>query len=152
MTQSKSYDSEGHKDRCAQIGLLVSRVLEMSDASPKEVEAKIRDMASGLRTIAMLAQCDVIKGVSRLEAMSDIYKQAKKPLEGEYRTNHDQESADTLERLVSLTEKLSRKDAMEAAVKIYRSLHSGGCRVLSEGESCDCFLCQVQRWVEEHAG
>lgn len=67
-------------------------------------------------------------------------------------SNPDSEYASTLERLVDLAEKLARKDAMDAAVKIYRSLHSGGCRVLSEGEACDCFLCQVQRWVEEDAG
>ena len=66
-------------------------------------------------------------------------------------TNYDQEYASTLERLVDLTEKIARKDAMQAAVKIYRSIHSGGCHVLSEGETCHCFLCQVQRWVEEHA-
>ena len=62
--------------------------------------------------------------------------------------NHEREYCETLERVVGIVEKrekLSRKDAMEAAVKIYRSLHSGGCRVLSEGEYCHCFECQVQR-------
>ena len=66
-------------------------------------------------------------------------------------TSCEQEYADTIERMVDLVQKMVRRDAMQAAVKIYRSLHSGGCRVLSEGEACDCFLCQVQRWVEEHA-
>lgn len=38
------YDSEGHRDRCALIGLLVSRVLGMQDNSPAEIEEHVREM------------------------------------------------------------------------------------------------------------
>ncbi len=36
------------------------------------------------------------------------------------------------------------------AVRVYRSLHSGGCRVLGLDEKCECncFLCQIQRLAE----
>lgn len=44
LEESGRYDSNGHRDRCALIGLLVSRVLGMQDSSPKEVEEHVRAM------------------------------------------------------------------------------------------------------------
>lgn len=29
------------------------------------------------------------------------------------------------------------------AKKLYRERHSGGCRMLSQGDLCDCFLCAI---------
>ena len=74
------YESEGHKDRCALIGLLVSRTLDMRDAAPNEVEAKVDAMAMGLRIIATWASCDSGSRQSRMDAMNDIHKRAMQAL------------------------------------------------------------------------
>lgn len=37
----------------------------------------------------------------------------------------------------------AREEEREAAKAIYRELHSGDCRLLSQGEACRCFLCRV---------
>lgn len=39
---------------------------------------------------------------------------------------------------------------IEKAKDIYRSIHPGGCRILSKGEGCTCFLCQCDREVKRH--
>ncbi len=39
----------------------------------------------------------------------------------------------------------ARRAAIEEAKTIYRSLHSGGCRMLSQGDACECFLCQMDQ-------
>lgn len=31
------------------------------------------------------------------------------------------------------------------AKNIYQTLHSGGCKMLSQGDDCTCFLCQVDK-------
>ncbi len=35
-----------------------------------------------------------------------------------------------------------RRGCLEWCKDRYRELHPGGCRLLSQGESCQCFLCQ----------
>lgn len=70
------YESEGHRDRCALIGLLVSRTLDMREESPKDIEARVDAMAMGLRIIATWASCDGGSRQGRLEAMQDIQERA----------------------------------------------------------------------------
>lgn len=74
------YKSEGHRDRCALIGLLVSRVLNMQDATPDEVAKRVDEMAMGLRIISTWAACDSGSGQTRFDAMQDIQKRAMKSL------------------------------------------------------------------------
>lgn len=37
--------------------------------------------------------------------------------------------------------------AIEVAKDIYRQIHSGGCKLLSQGDKCRCFLCRVEAAV-----
>ena len=74
------YESEGHKDRCALIGLLVSRTLGMRDESPSEIEARVDAMGMGLRIIATWTACDSGSGQSRMDAMHHINKRAMQSL------------------------------------------------------------------------
>lgn len=74
------YESDGHKDRCALIGLSVSRTLDMQDASPKEIEERVDAMGTGLRIIATWASCDSGSQQSRMAAMNDIHKRAMESL------------------------------------------------------------------------
>ena len=74
------YESDGHKDRCALIGLLVSRTLDMRDASPSEIEARVDAMAMGLRIIATWASCDGGSRQFRMDAMEDIQRRALESL------------------------------------------------------------------------
>lgn len=34
---------------------------------------------------------------------------------------------------------------LQEAKKRYREFHSGGCRMLSQGEECECFLCEIDK-------
>jgi len=74
------YESEGHKDRCALIGLLVSRTLDMRDESPRDIEACVDAMALGLRIIATWASCDSGSRETRIEAMEAINRRAMESL------------------------------------------------------------------------
>ena len=42
------------------------------------------------------------------------------------------------------------KNGIEKAKEIYRSIHPGGCRIISKGDSCVCFLCQCDHAVDRH--
>ena len=42
------------------------------------------------------------------------------------------------------------KNGIEKAKEIYRSIHPGGCRIISKGDSCVCFLCQCDHAVDHH--
>jgi len=35
---------------------------------------------------------------------------------------------------------------IEVAKAKYKELHSGGCRMYSQGENCKCFLCQMDNY------
>lgn len=39
-------------------------------------------------------------------------------------------------------------DTIEMAKSRYRNLHAGGCRIYSEGDACNCFLCQMDDAAE----
>lgn len=34
-------------------------------------------------------------------------------------------------------------DGLEKAKEVYKEFHSGGCRMYSKGDACECFLCRV---------
>lgn len=62
---------------------------------------------------------------------------------------------DTLSDLINQThalekfdnvEKLSNK-VIEEVKEIYRSIHPGGCKIISKGIDCGCFLCQCDKIV-----
>jgi len=74
------YESERHRDWCAETGLLVSRSLGMQTSSPREIMAQVRDMQSALKIIAMWANCDHASGQTRLDAMADIRDHAMEAL------------------------------------------------------------------------
>ena len=74
------YESDAHKDCCALIGLLVSRTLNMRDASPNEIVARVDAMAMGLRIISTWASCDGGSRQGRMEAMEDIQRRAMESL------------------------------------------------------------------------
>lgn len=42
---------------------------------------------------------------------------------------------------------LGARDTSELAKSIYREMHSGGCRMYSQGEACRCFLCQMDDYL-----
>ena len=42
--------------------------------------------------------------------------------------------------------KQSAYHVLDVAKATYRELHSGGCRMFSEGESCKCFLCEMDKY------
>jgi len=42
------------------------------------------------------------------------------------------------------------KNGIEKAKEIYRSIHPGGCRIISKGDSCVCVLCQCDHAVDRH--
>lgn len=49
-----------------------------------------------------------------------------------------------LRNRAEMTDKMTAYcNGLEKAKSIYRVLHPGGCRMLSEGDSCRCFLCQI---------
>ena len=75
-----SYESEGHRDRVALAGLLISRSLSMKDSSPNEIFERVRGMESALKIIATWAACDSDSGQTRLDAMQDIRNCAMKAL------------------------------------------------------------------------
>jgi hypothetical protein len=37
------------------------------------------------------------------------------------------------------------------AKSLYQTLHSGGCRILSLGDNCKCFLCQIEKEIDRAA-
>jgi hypothetical protein len=41
------------------------------------------------------------------------------------------------------------KKGIEKAKEIYRTIHRGGCRIISKGDDCDCFLCRCDNEVEK---
>ena len=43
----------------------------------------------------------------------------------------------------------ARAEAFKRAMAIYREIHSGDCRILSVGDACDCFLCEIDRAMKE---
>jgi hypothetical protein len=58
---------------------------------------------------------------------------------------HDVRDTRRLELLLSEFAMAGHELALDKAQSMYRRLHSGGCRVLSRGDECACFLCQVDR-------
>lgn len=37
------------------------------------------------------------------------------------------------------------RQGLEMAKSIYREMHPGGCKMLSQGELCECFLCRCDK-------
>ena len=77
---NKNFQSEGHRDRCALIGLSVAAFLDMPDASPDDIKSRVNQMVMGLRVIATWASCDERSHQSRPDAMKDIEEKAVKSL------------------------------------------------------------------------
>lgn len=42
--------------------------------------------------------------------------------------------------------KQSAHFAFDSAKECYKELHSGGCRMLTEGDNCQCFLCRIDNY------
>ena len=41
-------------------------------------------------------------------------------------------------------------DGIKKAKEIYRLIHTGGCKIISKGNCCGCFLCQCDKEIENH--
>lgn len=48
-----------------------------------------------------------------------------------------------LARLIEEFAVVGYRVGLEEAKGIYRELHPGGCKMLSQGEGCWCFLCRI---------
>ena len=46
--------------------------------------------------------------------------------------------------------KAAIKGSLARAREIYRQMHPGGCRLLSEGDGCRCFLCQLDEIAKDN--
>jgi len=54
--------------------------------------------------------------------------------------------AQDLAELIDEFCKQSASHVIEVAKAKYKELHSGGCRMYSQGENCKCFLCQMDNY------
>jgi hypothetical protein len=55
-----------------------------------------------------------------------------------------------LTELLTLGAQSGYRTGLEKAKEIYREIHPGGCRMLSQGDACECFLCRCDREIERN--
>ena len=64
---------------------------------------------------------------------------------GEYYSCRDDIFKETYELACGDSDRVTFADGLEKAKEIYRSIHSGGCDIMTKGDECGCFLCQCDR-------
>jgi hypothetical protein len=62
---------------------------------------------------------------------------------------NDREDAAALSDLLTLYSAEGFRVGLLRAKDVYRALHSGGCRLLSRGDACDCFLCRIDDLIAQ---
>lgn len=44
------------------------------------------------------------------------------------------------------------RKGLQHSKTVYRRIHTGGCRMLSKGDMCECFLCQIDNLTNSPSG
>lgn len=69
-------------------------------------------------------------------------------------SNAPEEAATKLAQLIDTFTKTAYGLGLDTAKSVYRELHPGQCKMLSQGDECNCFLCQMdnkQKEIQETA-